>query len=166
MDEPLGLFLTWNTYGTWLPGDSRGWVEYGRGWKLPDPVREREAAAIMTDDACYLTPEQRAAVELQIGETCSLRGWHLHAVNCRSNHIHVVVTAKDTRPKKVRASLKAWATRCLKDQFDPVRENWWAERGSIRQLHNETTLEAAILYVVEAQDRKTEPTPIVDTTRR
>ncbi len=36
-DEPLGYFLTWVTYGTWLPGDERGWVEYQRGWKLPDP---------------------------------------------------------------------------------------------------------------------------------
>ena len=27
MDEPLAYFLTWTTYGTWLPGDGRGWVE-------------------------------------------------------------------------------------------------------------------------------------------
>ena len=23
--EPLAYFLTWTTYGTWLPGDERGW---------------------------------------------------------------------------------------------------------------------------------------------
>jgi hypothetical protein len=23
-DEPLAYFLTWTTYGTWLPGDERG----------------------------------------------------------------------------------------------------------------------------------------------
>jgi hypothetical protein len=28
MDDPIGYFLTWVTYGTWLPGDARGWVEY------------------------------------------------------------------------------------------------------------------------------------------
>ena len=27
MEDPIGFFLTWVTYGTWLPGDSRGWVE-------------------------------------------------------------------------------------------------------------------------------------------
>jgi hypothetical protein len=27
MDEPLAYFLTWTTYGSWLPGDERGWVE-------------------------------------------------------------------------------------------------------------------------------------------
>jgi hypothetical protein len=50
VDDPLGFFLTWVTYGTWLPGDARGWVEYRHGWQLPDPVRELEAAARMTED--------------------------------------------------------------------------------------------------------------------
>ncbi len=31
MDDPIGYFLTWVTYGTWLPGDARGWVEYRHG---------------------------------------------------------------------------------------------------------------------------------------
>ena len=152
MEDPIGYFLTWVTYGTWLPGDARGWVEYRHGWQLPDPVRETAAAARMTEDACRLGEQQRAAVEERIGETCRHRGWHLHAVNCRSNHVHVVVSAGDTRPKKIRTDLKAWATRCLKQQFDAQRENWWAERGSIRFLYDEDGLEAAILYVTEGQD--------------
>jgi hypothetical protein len=34
-----------------------------------------------------------------------------------------------------------------------VRENWWTERGSIRFIGDEESLEAAILYVLEGQDR-------------
>lgn len=153
-DEPLGYFLTWVTYGTWLPGDGRGWVEYQRGWKLPDPVRELEAMAAMAEDACLLDEPQRRAVELQIAETCQHRGWQLHAVNCRSNHVHAVVSTSNASPKKIRSDLKAWATRCLKDQFDSTRENWWADRGSIRFLNTEASLEAAVIYVADAQDRK------------
>ena len=152
-EDPVGFFLTWATYGTWLPGDSRGWVEYHKGWQLPDLILELESTALMSEDACRLTPAERHAVEAQIAQTCTHRGWHLHAVNCRSNHIHVVVSAFDTAPKKIRIDLKAWATRCLKEQFDPHRENWWAERGSIRFLFGEESLERAVLYVVEAQDR-------------
>jgi hypothetical protein len=48
LPEPLAYFLTWPTYGTWLPGDERGWVEYRRGWQLPDPARKLEAEARMT----------------------------------------------------------------------------------------------------------------------
>jgi REP element-mobilizing transposase RayT len=161
MDDPIGFFLTWVTYGTWLPGDPRGWVEYQHGWQLPDPVRELEAAAKMSEDACRLNQVQRDAVEAQIAETCRHRGWHLHAVNCRSNHVHAVVSAGDTRPKKIRADLKAWATRCLKSLahasgYDADRENWWAERGSIRFLYNEVGIEAAILYVKDGQDQRLE----------
>src|SRR5262245_27663630 len=96
MEDPIGFFLTWATYGTWLPGDSRGWVKYKHGWQLPDPILELEAAARMSEDACRLGVPEREAVEAQIAETCRHRGWHLHAVNCRTNHVHVVVSAPDT----------------------------------------------------------------------
>jgi hypothetical protein len=33
------------------------------------------------------------------------------------------------------------------------RENWWAERGSIRYLWDESSLHAAIEYVMDGQDR-------------
>ncbi len=28
MRDPIAFFITWPTYGTWLPGDERGWVVY------------------------------------------------------------------------------------------------------------------------------------------
>jgi REP element-mobilizing transposase RayT len=150
--DPIGYFLTWATYGTWLPGDARGWVEYKHGWQLPDPIRELEAKARMTEDACILTGEQRQRVEAQIAETCAHRGWTLHIVNCRSNHVHVVVTADVADPEKIRIDLKAWATRALKKTFDSGRANWWAERGSIRYLNSDNDLEAATVYVRDGQD--------------
>ncbi len=150
-DDPLGFFLTWATYGTWLPGDSRGWIEYHQGWKLPDPILELEAAAIMSEDACRLNKQQRYAAEKKIAETCDYRGWQLHAVNCRSNHIHVVLSAQVVHPDKIRIDLKSWATRRLKESFDRVRDNWWAERGSTRYINSEDDLSAAIIYVLEGQ---------------
>ena len=183
MPAPLAYFLTWSTYGTWLPGDERGWIEFGRGWQFPDGVRKLEAEARMTEDACRLDGEQRAIVERQIAETCNVRGWELHAVNCRSNHAHVVVTA-DQAPKIVRNQLKAWCTRRLKEleakrrqaevsprsrfglvfdvdastptrsvSEDAIREKWWAERGSQRFINDSESLEAAILYVRDGQDK-------------
>jgi REP element-mobilizing transposase RayT len=150
--DPIGYFLTWGTYGTWLRGDARGWVKYDGGFQLPDPARELEARARMTEDACILTSEQRRVVEAQIAETCAFRGWTLHAVNCRSNHAHAVVTAEVNDPDKIRKDLKAWATRALKKKFDSSRENWWADRGSIRYLNSDDDLHAATCYVREGQD--------------
>jgi hypothetical protein len=148
MDDPIALFLTWNTYGTWLPGDSRGWIEYGRGWRLPLPWPELESAARMTDDACRLTREMRAAVEGQLEQTCRIREWPLLARNCRSNHVHVAVAAQESSldVESLDDSLPA-------GRFRSGTRAWWAERGSIRWIFDETSLEAAIIYVRDGQDK-------------
>ncbi|MGI8981046.1 MAG: hypothetical protein ACR2FY_17610 [Pirellulaceae bacterium] len=165
--DPIAFFLTWPTYGTWLPGDERGWIEYGQGFQLPDPIRKMEAEARMTEDACILNDEQRHLVEKTVADHCAIRGWVLHAVNCRTNHLHIVVTAS-LHPKKVRSQLKAWCTRRLKEleakrrsttnpkrergsEEPPVRENWWVERGSGRYLNDQASLDAAIVYVRDGQ---------------
>ncbi len=157
-DDPIAFFLTWSTYGTWLPGDDRGWVEYRHGFQLPDPILELESAARMTEDACLLAPHQRERVKKQIVETCENKRWLLHAVNCRTNHVHVVLTAS-TPPKRIREQLKAWCSRRLNEQQlelgapEPDRRSeWWAERGSIRWIFTESDLAAAIDYVVNQQD--------------
>jgi hypothetical protein len=33
--SPLAYFLIWTTYGTWLPGDERGWNRKGEREILP-----------------------------------------------------------------------------------------------------------------------------------
>jgi hypothetical protein len=163
--EALAYFLTWPTYGTWLPGDERGWLRYRHGMQLPDPILEREVAARMTEDACRLDQDQRRLVETTVGDHCRVRGWTLYAVNCRSNHVHVVV-AGNRHPKEIREQLKAWCTRRLKDlelerqrarparlvPSQTMRQNWWAERGSGFYINDEEGLEQIVHYVLEAQD--------------
>lgn len=153
MDDPIAFFLSWATYRTWLPGDARGWLEYHRGWKLPDPIVLLESEARMTEDACVLSSVERRLVETQCCETCAHRGWVLHAVNCRSNHLHLVVGAANTHPNKMRADIKAWCTRRLR-AANPDRNHWWAERGSQRYIFTEESLQTVIQYVTAAQDRK------------
>src|SRR5438105_1204310 len=91
MPEALAYFITWTTYGSWLPGDERGWVLAGKGVQAPDLLRREKASALMTEGALVLTPEQRLVVEKTVAEHCLIRSWQLHIVNCRTNHVHVVV---------------------------------------------------------------------------
>ncbi len=117
--------------------------------------------SLMTEDACVLTTEQRRVVEKTIADHCRIRGWELHAVNCRTNHVHVVVGA-DREPEIVRNQFKAWCTRRLKEmeqdrqqcggrETDPVRLKWWTEGGSARAINDQEGLEKAILYVRDQQ---------------
>jgi REP element-mobilizing transposase RayT len=151
---PLAFFLTWTTYGTWLPGDERGWVERGRGQRSPDAELRQSAVRLLSEDPCTLTLSQRETVEQTIRDHCQVRGWRLWAVNCRSNHVHVVASG-DRAPEEIMRRFKAWATRRLREleiaHGELQRRNWWTERGSRRWINDEAGLEAAIHYVLNAQ---------------
>jgi REP element-mobilizing transposase RayT len=159
MPEALAYFITWTTYGSWLPGDERGWVLRGRGFQTPNPRKLKQAQDRMTESLMTLNVKQRALVETTVKEHCKHRKWQLHAVKCRSNHVHVVVTAA-CKPEVARDQLKAWCTRKLKEQAaainhpDAGRLKWWTERGSCRSIGDEVSLGAVILYVMVGQDRK------------
>jgi REP element-mobilizing transposase RayT len=158
MPDPLAFFLTWPTYGTWLPGDERGWVLYSVGRQSPDEFRRRMAEMRMKEGACRLDPEQRQLVEMTIRRHCEIRGWELLEINCRSNHLHVVFNG-DRDPDVMRTQFKAWCTRRLKERDiscgirpTDLRQQWWAERGSCRYINDDESLENARLYVRDAQD--------------
>lgn len=147
----IAFFSTWTTYGTWLPGDGRGWFEAGRGWREPDRRREFAAALRMTADAVVLTPEQRWLVESVIAGHCTLRGWELYAVNCRTNHVHVVVSASGRPIGVPREQFKAWTTRRLRESGEGGRAEWWTERGWDVDIDELEEMAAVVQYVLEGQ---------------
>jgi REP element-mobilizing transposase RayT len=143
----------------WLSGDARGWVKWGEmGIKPPDPERERDARERMVESAVVLTDNQRAVVEKTIRDHCRIRGWLLHALNARSNHVHVVVTA-DRNPDEVMNQFKAWCSRKLSDAAGLVgtlakkagRRHWFTECGDKQWIDTEEHLAHAITYVLERQ---------------
>lgn len=157
MNEYIHILITWTTYGTWLPGDSRGWRHRQGGAQLPQPLLEQWCKAQMIGDAVLLNQPDRLTVEDACREHCEVRGWHLSAVNARTNHVHLVVTA-NMKPQKVRDQLKANCTRRLRNQTIPLQaERTWARGGDCEVLSSEADIEAAVLYVTDVQDKKTEP---------
>jgi REP element-mobilizing transposase RayT len=151
LPEPLAYFLTWTTYGTWLPGDERGWMRRPGILELPNASLKRVARQLQSETSLILAPEQRQIVETTIQEHCKVRGWHLWIARALSNHVHVVVTAKDYEPHVVMDQFRAWCTRKLKTTVTTQRKNWWTERGSTRYINDEESLEAVILYVRDFQ---------------
>ena len=158
-EDVLAFFMTWTCYGTNLPGDERGWTKWHKGDQVPQPLLEDWCRDRMTESAVLLDEPQREIVNQVARDHCEIRGWTLHAVNCRSNHCHVVVTAVDYDGEQVRDQLKSWAKRRLKEYQraqltlkDSVREHWWTRKGSVRKLFDEDSMEAAIKYTIEAQD--------------
>jgi REP element-mobilizing transposase RayT len=152
--DPLAYFITWTTYGTWLPGDERWWVLSGKGHQAPSAFLRRRAENLMTEEKITLTRAQRKICEETIRKDCNIRQWEILALNCRTNHIHLIVAAP-VAPKTVARQLKAWCTRRLKEAQaaagEKLREHWWTEGESKPPLFTKEELDCAVAYVMEGQ---------------
>jgi REP element-mobilizing transposase RayT len=150
--DPLAFFLTWTTYGSWMPGDARGWTDDRGVVCAPNARLARAAARLMREPSVVLTFAQRDIVERAIHEHCDFRGWTLHAAICRTTHTHVVVSAAERTPDGVLGSLKA---RCSRQLSRGAKEphTWWTRGGSMRQIYDMRALENVVTYVVECQDK-------------
>ena len=147
--------LTNSCYGTWLPGDERGFV--GRVWEHrpgdPDAPRvahaeqfsridreipglEAAAKSRLRGDPIRLDSARAASLLVQFRETASFRKWTLRAVAIMSNHFHIVVGVPgDPDPAKILGDFKSWGTRRLNAEFGvPASGTWWTQSGSKRRL--------------------------------
>jgi hypothetical protein len=156
VNPPLGYFITFRTYASWLHGDERGSVDrtHNRfGTPMLSPYRGREAFDQRERAAApfELGGVQIGIVDGAIRAVVVHRGWTLHALNVRTNHAHVVVTASQT-PERVMNTLKSWATRRLResglvDESQPV----WSRHGSTIYLFRPEKMAEKIRYVNECQ---------------
>ena len=101
----------------------------------------------LTSKPVRLSKKAREVVEQAIREICCKRGWGLWAVNARTNHVHVVVTAS-CDAERVLIALKANATKKLREaRLCRNDVSPWARRGSKRRLWTEPDLINAVVYV-------------------
>jgi REP element-mobilizing transposase RayT len=154
---PIAYLVTLRTYGTWLHGDDRGSQNrLANKWSTPKlaPNRalERAERAAMKHPAVQLGPASRAVLERTFLEVCKHRGWRLAAMNVRSEHAHLVVSAQ-CRPELVLASLKAWASRRVYEEgLNPSHQKMWSRHGSTLYLWTASSLQRAVAYVHDGQD--------------
>ncbi len=132
---PRAVHLIWPTYGTWLPGDERGWNQRG------DPVRRPPnrglaawSAAQLRWPPLYLDRAQREVVAAAFADACARNGWVLHEQAVQTAHVHVVVEA-DVDASAVRGVLKRAATRALRRRWPSLEgRELWAGSGWTRTL--------------------------------
>lgn len=91
MGRTLGTMFTITTYGTWLRGDARGWIDDGK--LMPaDPELEASDRRRLKHPPYYFAAERRFDVGTWLG-TGLIRelGLRLWALAVRSWHLHFVV---------------------------------------------------------------------------
>ena len=156
-DIPLAYLITFRCYGTWLHGDPRGSVDrehnqYKTPYAAANENRYRHNRRLLKSQPVLLDAPRRASVETAIRDTCTHRRWILHAMNVRTNHVHVVVSIGAKKPKFALNALKANATRQMRqDGGWQMDHSPWVDKGSKRRLWNERSVARAIDYVINGQ---------------
>ena len=160
MAEPLAIFLTWTTYGSWLPGDQRGWVDrHDKSvMQKSNPQLETSARILMKESPVILSTYQCDVVRQSIYRTCSIRNWEIYALTVCYNHVHVLISCSDKNGSQALNILKAHCTRALKGQTNQAkRKYWWTRSGSVRYVYNKESLNAVIEYIENQSDKKPPP---------
>jgi REP element-mobilizing transposase RayT len=156
-DFPLAFFVTLRTYGTWLHGNEKGSISRRRKKPFltkfidPNPRLEEKMDEELKHPQFRLDRTQRKAVEDIIRQLSSFRNYELYAVNVRTNHLHVVVSAATTGEKLVN-QLKTRVTRELRDR-GLIRPDTkvWSRGKSCRPLWKDRDVTNAIDYVLYGQ---------------
>ncbi len=159
--------LTWTTYGTWLPGDSRGFVSRvptpGRGSVIHnhpgepyDADQPRLAAAArkrMGDGQVVLsTPHARECLA-GFRQVANRYGFDLYAGVVLRTHVHLLVASEETEGPRLLHLFKGVTSRRLGQRFGrrPGGE-WWTRHGSRRLLPDGEAVERAFHYVMNQVD--------------
>lgn len=152
----LAYLITFHTYGTWLHGHPKGSVDKehnlpGTPRLAPDSERTRKAISDLKHEPTILDAQQRFVVDRTVTEVCQYRRWHLQALNVRTTHVHVVVSAT-LAPERVLNDFKGCSTRSMREAgvLGPASEAW-AAYGSKRYLNTDHSLAQAIRYVLLEQ---------------
>lgn len=98
-----------------------------------------------------LNPRQRNAVKDAIKNVCKFHDHQLFALNVRTNHVHIVVSA-GRKAELMMHSFKAYATRRLRgDGLINAEDKVWARHGSTKYLWTNEHIEQATEYVLYGQ---------------
>jgi hypothetical protein len=120
--------LSWTTYGSWLPGDARGFVSNvagptGEGVRHNQPETACDAdhpgllhymEERLRQPPIVLIVDQAAVLLEQFRETARFRRWLLKAAAVMYNHVHLVVGVPgDPDSDKLLRDFKSYASRAL-----------------------------------------------------
>jgi hypothetical protein len=94
-------FLTFRTRGTWLHGDPRGSQDrYLNEYGLPriphTPAWQHAEAGRLRHPPVALDARMRRIVQEAIVDACAWRGWPVHALRVRTEHVHTVLSCSVT----------------------------------------------------------------------
>lgn len=164
-DESFALHLTWTCYGTWLPGDERGYVSNtlnkGGGF---DPKENLPGTSVRKDDGytrdnalrllkhppVRLDDDLALLVAQMLVQAAETRKMFIRRAAIMANHLHVLVQQCPDDGPLVRRILKGSTQAALSRSTGHPRK-WWTSGGSDRYKHGESAILAAEDYITNQE---------------
>lgn len=144
MSQIIGYMLTWTTYGSWLPGDKRGYVKDGQ--TLPaNPQILKASKKRQKSSTVKLNIKERKLVQKTIFEEAERIGHQILALTVRSNHVHLVLLPHSESIEDAVGRYKSITTRALWKHGRKGRI--WTKGYDKRFCFSKTELAARIKYV-------------------
>jgi len=154
---PFAYLITIRTFGTWLHGDERlsvgrdGKNVYGTPAIPSNPKLQELMKSELKQPPIIFNEQQRKVVEVAVTELCEQRKYDLKAINVRTNHAHIVLSAQ-INPERIADACKAFATKKLREEkLISTDVKIWSRGRSRRYLWKPHHVELAIAYVLYGQ---------------
>ncbi|MFQ6035053.1 MAG: transposase [Sedimentisphaerales bacterium] len=144
MGKMVGYMVTWTTYGTWLQGDKRGYVQDGKILQA-DTGLEKANKKLQRSETIRLTLEQKKVVEDAVLKEAERIGQEILALAVCSNHIHLVVSSGNESIENTVSRYKNVATSALKKTG--LTKRIWTRGFDKRFCFSGEQLEQKIEYV-------------------
>ena len=144
MPKMLGYMVTWTTYGTWLPGDDRGYVSHGNILGKNEDLRKANIRRLKSKIVNLSRQEQEVVRRAILSRAESLRQ-KIYAIVVRSNHVHIVAQHVSESIEMVVSYYKNAARLALRSRGFTGR--FWSRGFDKRFCYDLVQLESKIEYV-------------------
>jgi REP element-mobilizing transposase RayT len=112
MSKIVGYMLTWTTYGSWLPGDKRGYVEHGQILPGKEQILERNKDRQRLPAVILNEREEKIVQEVIFTEAQRI-SQILEALIVYSNHVHLLARPHTESMEQIVSRYKSKTTRAL-----------------------------------------------------
>ena len=112
MSKIVGYMLTWTTYGSWLPGDERGYVEDGKILSGNEKVLRRNRERQKSPNV-KLNSKEKQIVKKTILSEAERTGQYIEALVVYSNHVHILARPHKESLEEMVSRYKSITTKVL-----------------------------------------------------
>ncbi len=146
MPKTIAYMLTWNTYGTWLQGDKRGFAKNGATYPINLSLEECNCNALVRNPV-KLSTAQCALVRDVILEKAEQLNQRIYALSVSPCHVHIVAAYTPKPIGRVVMLYKNAAQFALRNQ--DLTGRIWTRGYDKRFCFNLKSLRARINYVAK-----------------